>query len=72
MLVAGLVSTNQVLGANLLGNSGIESGNFTKWIVFGADNYVSPGTRPRHNEQRPADTALQNEPLFRCGCGQPC
>jgi len=43
ILIAGLISAKQTFAANILGNPGLETGNFTSWTASGPNNYVQSG-----------------------------
>lgn len=70
VLIAGSFSMNQVLAANILGNPGFKTGSLTNRTSRGANNYVLPETRSRHNEQWSTDIALQSKRPGPCGFGQ--
>lgn len=49
ILIAGLISAKQVLAANIPGNPGFETVNFTNWRTFGPDNYVLSEASQAHS-----------------------
>jgi len=49
ILIAGLISAKPGLAANILGNPGFETGNFTNWTTFGPNNYVLSGASQAHS-----------------------
>jgi hypothetical protein len=49
ILIAGLISAKQVLAANIPGNPGFETGNFTNGTTFGSDNDALSGASQAHS-----------------------